>query len=39
MYRSIFPPADTVGEQQDKGPVSKPISGADAHRSYGAIPS
>jgi hypothetical protein len=25
IYDSIFPPADSVGEQQDKGPVSHPL--------------
>jgi hypothetical protein len=37
MYDSIFPPADPVGEQQDKAPVSQPVSGANAHRSNGVL--
>ena len=36
-YDSIFPPADPVGEQQDKAPVSHTISGANVHRSDGAL--
>ena len=39
IYDSIFPPADPVSEKQDKGPVSKTVSGASAHRSNGALPS
>jgi hypothetical protein len=36
-YDSIFPPADPVGEQQDKAPVSQPVSGTNAHRSNGVL--
>jgi hypothetical protein len=37
MYDSIFPSADPVGELQDKAPVSHALSGANAHRSDGAL--
>jgi hypothetical protein len=37
IYNSIFPPADPVSEQQDKAPVSRSVSGANAHRSDGAL--
>ena len=33
VYDSIFPPADPVGVQRDKAPVSHTVSGANAHRS------
>ena len=33
IYDSIFPPADPVSEQQDKAPVSHPVSGTNAYRS------
>jgi hypothetical protein len=33
IYESVFPPADPVSEQQDKAPVSHPVSGANIHRS------
>ena len=36
MYDSIFPPADPVSEKQNKAPVSRTVSGANAHRSHGA---
>ena len=31
IYDSIFPPADPVSEQQDKAPVSHPVSGTNAY--------
>ena len=37
IYDIIFPPADPVSEQQDKGPVSQTVSGANAHRSDGVL--
>jgi hypothetical protein len=37
IYDSLFPPADPVGEQQDKAPVSHPVSCANAHRSDGVL--
>jgi hypothetical protein len=37
IYDSIFPPADPVSEQHNKGPVSQMVSGANAHRSQGAL--
>jgi hypothetical protein len=37
MYDSIFPPADPESEQADKAPVSHTVSGANAHRSDGAL--
>jgi hypothetical protein len=37
IYDGIFPPADTVSEQQDKTPVSHKVSGANAHRSDGVL--
>jgi hypothetical protein len=37
IYDSIFPPADSASEQQDKAPVSQTVSGANAHRSGGAL--
>jgi hypothetical protein len=37
IYDSIFPPADPVAEQQNKGPVSQTVSGANAYRSHGAL--
>jgi hypothetical protein len=36
-YDSIFPPAHLVSEGQDKGSVSQSASGANAHRSDGAL--
>ena len=38
-YDGIFPPADPAGEQQDKAPISHAVSGANAHRSGGALQS
>jgi hypothetical protein len=35
IYDSIFLPAHLVSEEQDKGPVSQTVSGANAHRSDG----
>jgi hypothetical protein len=32
-YDSIFPPVDTVSEQQEGSPVSRTVNGADAYRS------
>jgi hypothetical protein len=37
IYDSIFPPAHPVSEEQDKGPVSQTVSGANAHRSDGVL--
>jgi hypothetical protein len=37
IYDSIFPPADPVSEQQNKGPVSQMVSGANARRSHEAL--
>jgi hypothetical protein len=39
IYDSIFPPVDPVSERQDWAPVSHTVSGADAHRSEGVLPS
>ncbi len=36
-YDGIFPPADPVSEKQNKAPVSHTVSGANAHRSDGAL--
>jgi hypothetical protein len=33
IYESVFPPADPVSEQQDRAPVTHPVSGANIHRS------
>ena len=35
IYDSVFPPADPVGEQQDKALVSHTVRGANTHRSDG----
>ena len=37
IYDSIFPPADPVSEQQDKGSVGQTVSGANAHRGDGVL--
>jgi hypothetical protein len=37
IYDSIFPPADPVRMQQNNGPVSQTVGGANAHRSHGAL--
>ena len=37
MYDSIFPPADPVREPQDKARTGHSVSGANAHRSDGAV--
>jgi hypothetical protein len=37
IYDSIFPPADPVSEQQNKGLVSQTVGGANAHRSHGIL--
>ena len=39
IYHSIFPPADPVSEQRDKAPTSHTVSGTNAHRSDGVLPS
>ena len=36
IYDSIFPPADPVREQQNKGLVSQTVGSANAHR-HGAL--
>ena len=35
IYDSIFPPAHSVSEEQDKGSVNQTVGGANAHRSDG----
>jgi hypothetical protein len=37
IYDSIFPPANAVGEQRNKAPVSHPVSGANARSSAGVV--
>jgi hypothetical protein len=37
MYDSIFPPADSESEQGDEAPIGQTVSGANAHRSDGAL--
>ena len=37
IYDSIFPPVDPVSEKQNSAPVSHTVSGANAHRSGGAL--
>jgi hypothetical protein len=37
MYDSIFPPADPVGEKQNKAPVSHTVGAANAYRSDGVL--
>ena len=37
MYDSIFPPADPESGQGDEAPVGHNVSGANAHRSDGAL--
>jgi hypothetical protein len=37
MYDSVFPPSDRESEQGDKVPAGPTVSGADAHRSDGAV--
>ena len=32
-FDNIFPPADPVGEQLDKAPISQMVGGVNAHRS------
>jgi len=39
IYGPIFPPADPVGEQHDKAPISHTVSGAKAHSSDGGLQS
>jgi hypothetical protein len=36
IYDSIFPPADPVSEQHNKGP-GQTVRGINAHRSHGAL--
>lgn len=38
IYNSIFPPADLVSEQQDKAPISRTVSSANAYHSDDGIP-
>lgn len=35
MYDSVFPPADPVGEKQNKAPVNHALGSANAYRSDG----
>jgi hypothetical protein len=35
IYDSVFPPADSASEKQNKPPASHTVSGADAHRGDG----
>ena len=37
IYDGIFPPAHLVSEEQEKGPVTERVSGANAHRSEGIL--
>jgi hypothetical protein len=37
IYDSIFPPADPARKQQNKAQVSHTVSGANTHRSDGAL--
>jgi hypothetical protein len=37
IYDSIFPPSDSVGEQQDKASLSRAIIGANAYRRDGIL--
>jgi hypothetical protein len=37
MYDSVFPPADPVGEEQDKAPITQGIGDANAPRSDGVL--
>jgi hypothetical protein len=37
IYNSIFPPADPVGEKQNKAPISHTLSGGNAHRNDGVL--
>jgi len=37
IYDSIFPAADPVRAQHDKGSISHTVSGAKAHRSDGGL--
>ena len=37
IYDSIFPPTDSIGEQQDKAPQSRAIVGANAYRRDGIL--
>jgi hypothetical protein len=36
MYDSVFPPADPVGEKQNKAPVNHAVACANAYRSDGS---
>jgi hypothetical protein len=37
IYDNVFPPADPVGEKQNKTPVVHTVSGANAHRNDGGF--
>ncbi|MFL5236718.1 MAG: hypothetical protein ACJ8EL_03805 [Rhizomicrobium sp.] len=37
IYDSVFPPADSVSEQQDKAPIGHTVGGANVHRSDGVL--
>jgi hypothetical protein len=37
IYDGIFPPADPESEQGSKAPAGHTVSGANAHRSDGAL--
>jgi hypothetical protein len=37
IYDNIFPPADAVGDRQNKVPVSHTVSGANAPRGDGVL--
>jgi hypothetical protein len=37
IYDSIFPPADPVSEQQNRGPVSQTVGAANDHRGRGGL--
>jgi hypothetical protein len=37
IYDSVFPPADPVSEKQNRAPVSRTVSGANAYRSDGVV--
>jgi hypothetical protein len=39
VYDSIFPPADPVSERRGKVPTSHTVSGTNAHRRDGVLPS
>jgi hypothetical protein len=37
IYDSIFPPADSAGEKQNKGPVNHTLGGTNAYHSEGDL--